>query len=115
MKLVWKNSRLLAAVSYILASHQSHLSPDQAMLAGLIHDIGVLPLCLYIEKHHSKIDEETLNDLIQNCSNIIGTKLLQKWNPPPIWFRSQPNIAIFIANRALHRSLITLMSWHAMA
>ncbi|MFA6014813.1 MAG: HDOD domain-containing protein [Gallionellaceae bacterium] len=83
MKLVWKNSRELAAVSYVLASHQSHLSPDQAMLAGLIHDIGVLPLCLYIEKHHSKIGEETLSELIQSCSNIIGTKLLQKWNFPP--------------------------------
>lgn len=83
MKLVWKNSRQLAAVSYVLASHQSHLSPDQAMLAGLVHDIGVLPLCLYIEKHHPKIGEETLNELIQNCSDIIGTKLLQKWNFPP--------------------------------
>ena len=82
MKAVWAHSREVAAVSYVLASRQPHLSPDQAMLAGLVHDIGVLPLCLHIEKNLVRIEEETLDELIRKCSNTIGTKLLQKWKFP---------------------------------
>jgi putative nucleotidyltransferase with HDIG domain len=82
MKTVWDHSREVAAVSYVLASRQPHLSPDQAMLAGLIHDIGILPLCMHIEKNHIPIGEDTLNQLIQKCHATIGTKLLKKWNFP---------------------------------
>lgn len=82
MKAVWQHSREVAAVSYVLALRQTHLSPDQAMLAGLVHDIGVLPLCLHIEKSHVRIEEDALDELIRKCRNTIGTKLLQKWNFP---------------------------------
>ncbi|MFA5824608.1 MAG: HDOD domain-containing protein [Gallionellaceae bacterium] len=82
MKTVWEHSREVAATSYVLASHHAHLSPDQAMLAGLIHEIGVLPLCLHIEKTHEQINEETLNELIQKCHSTIGSRLLKKWNFP---------------------------------
>lgn len=83
MKTVLEHSREVAAMSYVLASRHAHLSPDQAMLAGLIHEIGVLPLCLHIEKTHVQINEETLNELIQKCHSTIGSKLLKKWNFPP--------------------------------
>lgn len=83
MKDVWEHSRKVAAVSHVLAQRQSHLSPDQAMLAGLVHDIGILPLCLHIEKNHVPIAADTLAELIRKCHDIIGTKLLQKWNFPP--------------------------------
>ncbi len=82
MKAVWDHSRQVAAVSYVLASPHPHLSPDQAMLAGLIHDIGVLPLCLHIEQNHVPIAEDTLNELIRKCHATIGVKLLEKWNFP---------------------------------
>jgi len=82
MKSVWQHSREVAAVSYVLALRQPHLSPDQALLAGLVHDIGVLPLCLHIEKNHARIEEDKLEELIRKCGNAIGTKLLQKWNFP---------------------------------
>ncbi len=82
MKTVWEHSRAVAAVSYVLAARQPHLSPDQAMLGGLVHRIGVLPLCLHIEKHQLQFTEDALQKLLQRCSAIISTKLLQKWNFP---------------------------------
>lgn len=82
MKTVWEHSREVAAMSYVLALRHAHLSPDQAMLAGLIHEIGVLPLCMHIEKTHKQINEETLNELIQKCHSTIGSRLLKKWNFP---------------------------------
>lgn len=97
MKAVWRHSREVAAVSYVIALRQPHLSPDQAMLAGLVHDIGVLPLCLHIEKHHARIKEDKLEELIRKCSNPIGTKLLQKWNFP------QDLIGVIGEHENLHR------------
>ena len=77
---VWEHSRKVAAMSYVLASRQQNLSPDQAMLAGLLHDIGKLPLCLYIEKNHAQLEDDALETLISKCHGTIGAKLLKKWN-----------------------------------
>lgn len=82
MKTTWQHSREVASISYVLALRQPHLSPDQAMLAGLVHEIGILPLCLHIETSRLQISENALEELIQKCSSTIGTKLLQKWNFP---------------------------------
>lgn len=88
LKELWKHSRDVAANSYVLAQQQKHLKPEQAMLAGLIHDVGALPLYLYADRHHSRLDQEarlditTLEELIRKFSVSIGTGLLQNWNFP---------------------------------
>lgn len=83
MKQVWEHSRKVAALSYLLASHHQHLSSDQAMLAGLMHSIGILPLCMHLEAHHMPIDDELLEVLIRKCHRMIGSKLLKNWNFHP--------------------------------
>jgi HD-like signal output (HDOD) protein len=80
---IWERSREVAAVSYVLALRQHNLSPDHALLAGLVHDIGVLPLFLYIEKNNISISDQDLTHLIEKCSDKIGTRLLKKWNFSP--------------------------------
>ncbi len=82
LKELWKHSREVAANSYVLAQQQKHLKPEQAMLAGLIHDIGALPLYLYADRHHSRLDQTMLEKLIRKFSVSIGTRLLQNWNFP---------------------------------
>ena len=82
MKELWEHSREVAANSYVLAQQQKHLKPEQAMLAGLVHDIGTLPLYLYADRHHSRLDQTTLEELIHKFSATIGTRLLQSWNFP---------------------------------
>ena len=82
MKEVWKQSREIAVVSYVLAMRQTHLSPDQAMLVGLMYNIGVLPLCQYVEKCKISVTDESLANIIAKCSGTVGTRLLKKWNFP---------------------------------
>jgi HD-like signal output (HDOD) protein len=82
LKALWKHSREVAAISYVLAQQQRHLKPDQAMLAGLVHDIGALPLYLYADRYHAHLEQTTLEGLIHKFSTVIGTKLLQSWNFP---------------------------------
>lgn len=52
------------------------------MLAGLVHDIGALPLYLYADRYHSRLDQTTLEELIRKFSAPIGTRLLRSWNFP---------------------------------
>lgn len=82
LKGLWEHSRKVAANCYVLAKQHRHLSPEQAMLAGLVHDIGALPLCLYADRQHSHLDQATLEELIRKFAATIGTRLLQSWNFP---------------------------------
>lgn len=82
LKALWEHSRKVAANCYVLAKQHRHLSPEQAMLAGLVHDIGALPLCLYADRQHSHLDQATLEELIRKFAATIGTRLLQSWNFP---------------------------------
>ncbi len=83
LKQVWEHSRRVAAVSYVLASRHAHLSPDQAMLSGLMHNIGLLPLYLHIENNRLQIDADTLASLGRKTHQTIGAKLLSSWHFPP--------------------------------
>jgi len=82
LKRLWEHSREVAAISYVLVRQQKHLKPEQAMLAGMVHDIGELPLYLYADRHHSRFDQAMLAELIRRFSVAVGTSLLQKWNFP---------------------------------
>ena len=82
LKELWEHSRILAACCYVLAQQHKKLKPDQALLAGLVHDIGALPLYLYADRHHPEIQEELLDELIIQHSTVVGVKLLQSWNFP---------------------------------
>lgn len=53
------------------------------MLAGLMHDPGALPLCIYADRHHPHLDQETLDGLIRKFHTEVGAKLLEKWLFPP--------------------------------
>lgn len=79
---LWKHSREVAAGSYVLAQQQMHLKPEEAMLAGLVHDIGALPLYLYADRSHLRFDQTALEEMVRRFSADIGAKLLQSWNFP---------------------------------
>ena len=78
----WEHSREVAAISYVLARNLKHLNQEQAMMAGLVHDIGTLPLCLYAEKMVDVLDEAILSSLLTKFKAIIGNKLLLDWKFP---------------------------------
>ena len=77
------HSREVAAISYVLAKSQKHLTQDQAMLAGLIHDIGRLPLLLYIGDKDLSADDEAISTIMQKYSALAGERLLKTWEFSP--------------------------------
>lgn len=78
----WQHSREVAAVSFVIALHQKSMNPDQALLAGLLHDIGVIPLCMCIDKTMPSADAQTLESVLHKFHTHVGMRLLQSWNFP---------------------------------
>ncbi len=86
MREVWNKSTEVAAISYVLCRNFTRLPPDQATLAGLVHQIGVLPILTYAEEHSALLgDSISLNHVIDRIHPIIGEKILRAWEfPEPI-------------------------------
>jgi HD-like signal output (HDOD) protein len=65
---------------YVLASKTPGMSPEQAMLAGLMQDIGAIPILNYIEKYPEfmKLDYK-IDAIINTLKSRIGAQILESW------------------------------------
>lgn len=80
---LWDHCTEVAAISQVIASKQSGIKADEAMLAGLIHDIGVLPILMKAEESPEILqDTALLNSLISRLHTRIGAAILKSWKFP---------------------------------
>ncbi len=83
LRSVWEHSVQVAAISRALASRAPGIEPDQAMLAGLLHDIGTLPILYRAEERDELLDTPGLLDhLIETLHTRIGGDILKHWKFP---------------------------------
>lgn len=83
MREVWGRSTEVAGISHVLCRHYTRLKPDQATLAGLVHQIGVLPILSYAEENDKLLaDSISLNLVIERIHPIIGDRILAAWDFP---------------------------------
>ena len=80
----WTQATGIAAISTVLAKSYTSLRPDQAALAELTHNIGVLPILTWAEEHESLLhDSLTMDRVIESIHGSLGTMILQSWDFPP--------------------------------
>lgn len=80
----WSHSLEIAATSQVLARHFTNLPADQAMLAGLVHQIGMLPILAFAENHSGLLaDSLSLDFLLEKLHPALGAYILQSWKFPP--------------------------------
>jgi len=83
LRKIWEHSTEVAAISHALCSQFTKLQPDHAMLAGLVHDIGALPILSRAEDIPELLeDEDALDRIIKSVHTTIGAEILRKWNFP---------------------------------
>jgi HD-like signal output (HDOD) protein len=83
MREVWNKSTEIAGICHVLCKHYTRLLPDQATLAGLVHQIGVLPILTYAEEHSELLaDSISLNHVIEQIHPLIGDRILRTWEFP---------------------------------
>ena len=85
MREMWAKSTEIAGICHVLCKQFTRLMPDQATLAGLIHQIGALPILAYAEDHNDLLaDSISLNHVIEQIHPIIGDKILRTWEFPEL-------------------------------
>ena len=78
---IWDDSLQVAAISRVLANSVPGLENDQAMLGGLIHNIGALPILTKVDEHWGfDADDAVIAALIDDLAPEIGARILAHWN-----------------------------------
>ena len=80
MQRTWASSTRLAALCGVLAKHCSSFRPESATLAGLLQDIGVLPILHVLNRYHEQLSNEAhVFRAIDKFAPPVGTILLTRW------------------------------------
>lgn len=78
---IWDDSLQVAAISRVLASGVPELENEQALLGGLIHNIGALPILTKIDERFGfDADVEMIDTMIAELAPDIGERILKHWN-----------------------------------
>lgn len=78
---VWEDSLQVAAISRVLAGSLRELDNEQAMLGGLIHNIGALPILTKLDEHFGyAADNGLIAGLIDQLAPALGAQILRHWN-----------------------------------
>jgi HD-like signal output (HDOD) protein len=79
----WNDSVEVAAISRMLSTTVSGLNPEQALLAGLLHNIGSLPILVMAEDDDDLFqDPAALGDIIWELQGRVGALILTNWSFP---------------------------------
>jgi HD-like signal output (HDOD) protein len=80
MQETWKRSAQLAALSSVLAKRSRVFSSDRALLAGLLQDIGALPILNALDRRHPhRRHRQDIDVIVEALSASIGSMLLRRW------------------------------------
>ncbi len=83
MEELWAHSSYIASISAVFAHKIPGFDPDRAMLAGLMHDIGIVPILTYADNHPDIIAHP--KDLVETVKELradIGMQIIRQWDFP---------------------------------
>jgi HD-like signal output (HDOD) protein len=80
---VWRSSNEVAAICYVVAKRAFGRQPDEAMLAGLLHQIGRLYILTHaLSNDPSLRDDPDFQDILDGWQAQIGSAILAEWGLP---------------------------------
>ena len=78
---LWQHSVQVAAFSYVIAKKLTRINPDEAMLAGLLHDIGKFYILTSSKEYPELFNEpQVLADLMAVWHTGVGNAILDAWD-----------------------------------
>lgn len=80
MQLYYQHSIRVGIICHVLTKKIKGLDPEQAFLAGLLHDIGTVPILIRADKHDELKDNfELLDKVLHDLRTKVGATLLKQW------------------------------------
>lgn len=82
---LWERCVHVAALAYVVGRRLSSLPADEAMLAGIVHDLGRFYLLGVAAEHHPELlkDQATLVIALDELDRTAGRRLLEALGLPP--------------------------------
>jgi HD-like signal output (HDOD) protein len=85
MKMLWGHSVDIAATCFVLARERGRIEPEEALLAGLIHDVGAIAVLSSSTRYPGLAgNPERLERTIGCLSGDVGAMILREWNFPVV-------------------------------
>jgi len=80
---LWQEATLVAALCYSVASRVPSVNADEAMLAGLLHNLGKIYILSRATRHEGLFnDTATLEQIIRDWHANIGKAIVENWGFP---------------------------------
>lgn len=77
MQALWKNSLYISSLSFVLAQENGSPNPEDALLAGLISDIGTIPVLHFAEQYPNEYPNlDVLDSAIPFLNPPVGSLVL---------------------------------------
>jgi HD-like signal output (HDOD) protein len=81
---IWQHSVHVAALAHMLARVRTKLNPDEAFLAGLLHEVGKLYILMRAkEKLHVLASEDVFQAVLAAWHPRLGRAVVERWQLAP--------------------------------
>jgi HD-like signal output (HDOD) protein len=79
MRELWEHSLDVSTLSWNLARRLKGYDPERALLCGLIHDVGVIPVLTYVERSELSLEPAALEGAIRKLRVMVGLLVANYW------------------------------------
>jgi putative nucleotidyltransferase with HDIG domain len=80
---LWQEATKVAALAFSIASKSSGINADQAMLAGLLHNVGKIYILARANRHGNLFkDPASLAQILRDWHANIGKAIVENWGFP---------------------------------
>lgn len=79
MRALWDRSVQVSALSFVIARRCPGFDPEEALLAGLLHDVGVVPILDHLGRHHPGVDARDLDIIVDKLRGLVGELVIGYW------------------------------------
>ncbi|WP_026340436.1 HDOD domain-containing protein [Thioalkalivibrio thiocyanoxidans] len=76
---LWRRSARVAAISCVLADQSEAVDPQKALLAGLLHRVGALPIIGEVARSHPDRSAEDIERILYRLEGLIAELVAQQW------------------------------------
>ncbi len=81
---VWQHSVHVAALAHMLARVRTNVDPDEAFLAGLLHEVGKLYILTRSKNHKELLESEAaFQSVLADWHPRIGRAVIESWELSP--------------------------------
>jgi HD-like signal output (HDOD) protein len=73
----------VSVLSFVMARHCAGFDPEHALLAGLLHDVGSVPVLDYLGRNHPEISDREIDAIAEKLRGVVGELVVGSWNLGP--------------------------------